>query len=205
MNPNGTTQNRPFLRALIHLAVLLTALLSRTTGAAAQRTMRGQWYAGGALTCTLSPDAGSHPGVGIEAGCYTMTSRWAATLRASPPGDGSWGSVTTGGVLLYRAAATRSRALSLYCGGGLFLGFDYDDPSAAAGEILSDTGGPTVPDGDSTVQHATFTYGLEPAIEAELFLVRKAALVASLSVPVRLASRQETLSVRASAGLRINF
>ncbi len=205
MIPNRTLQNRPHLGVLTLLAVLLTALLSRPTGAAAQRTMRGQWYAGAKATCTLSPDAGSHPGVGIECGCYTMTARWAAAFMAIPSDGESWGSITAGGTLLYRAASTRSRALSLYFGGGAFLGFDYDDPSAAAGEILSDTGGLTVPDGDSTVQHAAFTYGLEPAVEAELFLVRKAALVVSLSVPVRIASRQETLSVRASAGLRINF
>ncbi len=177
--------------------------------AGAQRTMRGQWYGGAVATCTLSPKAGRHPGFGIEAGRYTMTARWSASVRGIIPAGGDFGSLTASGVWMYRAAATQNRALSFYCGGGAFLGVDFDDVNGAVKEVLSDGGtdsSATWTQGEEgTARHSAFTYGLEPTAELEIFLTRKIALVAGASIPVRLLTKQETLSLRASAGIRFNF
>ena len=197
--------SRSFLRLL---AVSFTVVFGQSK-AEAQRTMRGQWYADAVATCTLSPKAGSHPGFGIEAGRYTMTARWSASVRGIVPTGGEFGSITAGGSWLYRVAATRNRALSFYCGGGVFLGVDFDEVNGAVQEVISDSGtdsSATWTQGeDSTASHSAFTYGLEPVAEMELFFTRKAALVAGVSVPVRLLTRQENLSLRATAGIRINF
>lgn len=209
MNGNEPIYGRHPSRLLIPLvaALLLTAAPQR---AEAQRTMRSQWYASLLGTATLSPSALSHSGFGIEAGRYTVTARWAGAVRCIvPEGDGA-GSFTASGGWMYRIAATRSRALSLYGGGGAFLGIDFDDPLGAAEEVIRDdtasgTSTWTKEEAEEASGHSGFTYGLEPALEAELFIARKVALVGALSVPVRFATRQETLSLRASAGLRINF
>lgn len=192
---------------LVHLTA--AALMLLPLGARAQRTMRGQWYAGAAATSTLSPKAGSYPGFGIEAGRYTMTARWSASIRGIVPAGSDFGSLTASGAWMYRAAATSNRALNLYCGGGAFLGVDFDEVNGAVREVISDGGtdsSATWSQGDDgSVRHSSFTYGLEPTAELELFITRKAALVAVASLPIRLLTRQETLSLRASAGVRINF
>ena len=125
------------------------------------------------------------------------------------PTGGEFGSITAGGSWLYRVAATRNRALSFYCGGGAFLGVDFDEVNGAVKEVISDSesdSSATWAQGeDSTASHSAFTYGLEPVAEMELFFTRKAALIAGVSIPVRLLTRQENLSLRASAGIRINF
>ena len=196
-------------RSLLRLLAVSFAVVFGQSKAEAQRTMRGQWYADAVATCTLSPKAGSHPGFGIEAGRYTMTARWSASVRGIVPTGGEFGSITVGGSWLYRVAATRNRALSFYCGGGAFLGVDFDEVNGAVQEVISDSGtdsSATWTQGeDSTASHSAFTYGLEPVAEMELFFTRKAALVAGVSVPVRLLTRQENLSLRATAGFRINF
>ena len=193
----------------IFILLIAVALMLLPDGARAQRTMRGQWHAGAAATSTLSPKAGSHAGFGIEAGRYTMTARWSASIRGIIPTGGGFGSLTAAGAWMYRAAATPNRALNLYCGGGAFLGVDFDEVNGAVREVISD-GGTDSPatwsqGEDGSVRHSSFTYGLEPAAELELFITRKAALVAVASLPIRLLTRQETLSLRASAGIRINF
>ena len=86
---------------------------------------------------------------------------------------------------------------------------DFDEVNGAVQEVISDSGtdsSATWTQGeDSTASHSAITYGLEPVAEMELFFTRKAALVAGVSVPVRLLTRQENLSLRATAGIRINF
>ena len=133
-----------------------------------------------------------------------MTARWSASVRGIVPTRGEFGSISAEGAWLYRVAATRNRALNFYCGGGAFLGVDFDEVNGAVQEVISDSGTWTQGE-DSTASHSAFTYGLEPAAELELFFTRKAALIAGVSIPVRLLTRQENLSLRASAGIRINF
>jgi len=203
-----------YTRPLSHrLAVLAASLLLVTVSppAGAQRTMRSQWYATALGTATLSPSAGSHPGFGIEAGRYTVSARWAGGIRCIVPAGEAAGSFTASGSWLYRIAATRSRSLSLYGGAGAFIGIDFDDALGAAEEVIRDdtasgtSSSWTKEEAEAASPHSGFTYGLEPSLEAELFLARKVALVGAVSLPVRLATRQETLSLRGSAGIRINF
>lgn len=206
MNDSGIAYSR-FIGNALALCITAALMLLPARGASAQRTMRGQWYAGAVATCTASPTAGSHPGVQVEAGRYTMAARWSGSVRCIVPRGTDAGSFTAGGAWMYRIAASRSRSVSIYAGGGAFLGIDFDDAHAAAEEVISDSGSSSTwtQGEDGTVPHSAFTYGLEPSQEAEFFIARKAAFVAGLSLPVRLATRQETLSLRAGAGIRINF
>ncbi len=203
-----------YTRPLSHRLALIAAALLLTTvslPAGAQRTMRSQWYATVLGTATLSPSAGSHPGFGIEAGRYTVSGRWAGGIRCIVPARNAAGSFTVSGAWLYRIAATRSRSLSLYGGAGAFLGIDFDDAIGAVKEVISDdtasgsSSSWTKEEAEAASPHSGFTYGVEPSLEAELFITRKVALVGAVSLPVRLATRQETLSLRGSAGIRINF
>ena len=209
MTPKISSISRLTSRFFFRLLALAVILIANAPMTQAQRTMRRQWYADASATCTLSPNAGSHPGFGIEAGRYTMTARWSASIKGIVPTGGEFGSLTAGGAWLYRVAATPNRAFSFYCGGGAFLGVDFDEVNSAAKEVISDDSADssaswTQGEGGTT-SHSAFTYGIEPAAELELFFTRKSALVAGLSVPIRLLTRQETLSLRATAGIRINF
>lgn len=196
-------------RHLLRLLAVMFVIISGQIQAEAQRTMRGQWYGGAVTTCTLSPKEGSHPGFGIEAGRYTMTARWSASIRGIIPVGEDFGSLTVGGAWLYRVAASRNRVFDFYCGGGAILGIDFDEVNSAIKEVISDDGTDTsatwTQSESGAVRHSAFTYGIEPAAELELFFTSKAAFVTCLSIPVRLLTRQETLSLRASAGIRINF
>ena len=209
MTPKISSISRLTSHFLFRMFTLAAILVANPLISQAQRTMRGQWYADASATCTLSPKAGSHPGVGIEAGRYTMTARWSAFIKGIVPAGGEFGSLTAGGAWLYRVAATPNRALSLYCGGNAFLGVDFDEVNSAVKEVISDNStdsSATWTQGESgTTSHSAFTYGIEPAAELELFFTRKTALVAGFTVPIRLLTRQETHSLRATAGIRINF
>lgn len=208
MNTNNIPYYLHLSRGVPWWLVLATLLFLQPACAKAQRTMRGQWYGSASASCTAYATPGAHPGIELGLGRYLISSRWTGGIRLIPERQSSSGSLVLAGGWMQRLCATRSRSFSIYGGGTAFIGADYDDAAKAVEEIVTDSssGSSTWTQGDDAAPSAAaFTYGLEPVVEAELFFSRKAAFIASLSVPVRLATRLETLSLRAGAGIRINF
>ena len=91
-------------------------------------------------------------------------------------------------------ASVRSRAFSLYGGCGAFIGYELYDPAGRLpGNIVTGLG-----DG-------AFIYGIDPGIEAEVFLSRRLAFTAGCTMPLTFGSVSRWLRINATAGLRLNI
>ena len=99
-----------------------------------------------------------------------------------------------GGSYMHRLACTRSRNLSLYAGGGTFIGYEFYDPKKRLPEYI-DTGLPV----------GNFLYGINAMAEVEFFFHRIIALVVYAELPVNFSSPLSKVRYRAGAGIRINL
>ena len=98
------------------------------------------------------------------------------------------------GGYMFRMASIRSRAMSLYAGGGGFLGCEVVDPLKRLPEhIVLNT------------RKWTFLYGLYAEVEMEVFVVEKVALIFQGKLPINLTSILGKIHYEYGAGLRINF
>lgn len=181
-------------------ALLLCVAPTFTLEVRAQRTMRGENLI--EANAVSSPQFPAVSGAQVHYGRYMLGSYWKAGLSGvhyGPAGD-EYG--VTGGSLhlvaegewMYRLLGTRNRQFNLYGGGGIFLGCER-------------TGGWQDLTGDSLEAEDMyfFLYGIQPSLEAELFITRKIALVLSGSAPINFSSQQGHLHLSASAGVRVNF
>lgn len=98
------------------------------------------------------------------------------------------------GGYMFRLASLRSRAMSLYAGGGGFLGYEVVDPIRRLPEHIV-----------LNVRKRTFLYGIYAAVEAEVFFVEKVALVFKGILPVNFVSQLGKVHYECGAGLRVNF
>lgn len=167
--------------------------------ARAQRTMRGESL----ISLEAHYPFTSPYGLGgdLSYGQYLLTSFWKAGISvteytASPTDYLSLGYLhaTAYGQWMYRLAGTRNRVLSLYAGGGVFLGYE----TVLSWNDLPDT---------FTSEHTSgqFLYGLVPSIEMEIFFSRKAALFLGASLPINFSSQFGHLHYQTGAGIRINM
>ena len=98
------------------------------------------------------------------------------------------------GGYMFRLASLRSRAMSLYAGGGGFLGYEVVDPLRRLPEhIVLNT------------RKWTFLYGLYTEVEMEVFVVEKVAFVFKGKLPINLNSILGKVHYEYGTGLRINF
>lgn len=98
------------------------------------------------------------------------------------------------GGYMFRLISSRSRAISLYAGGGGFLGYEVVDPMRRLPEHIV-----------LNVRKRTFLYGIYAAVEAEVFFVEKVALVFQGILPVNFVSQLGKVHYECGAGLRVNF
>ena len=179
------------------MAVALSvALMLLAQGASAQRTMRGQY--------AVSADAlwsGTVPGGSLAFGQYLQSSLWEAGLscrsfaRSLSTGDTlRYLDVCAEGRWSYRLLSLRSRALSLYGGGGVFMGYEWYDPF---GKVPDDI--------DTGLGDGVFLYGVSASLDAEVFVLRRLALVVGASAPVNFSSSLGHFRWEVSAGLRLNL
>ena len=190
---------------LVVAVVAVAASLFSSAECPAQRTMRGQGFVTAGAFHGVAPQSSSSVyGAGVRAGSYMLSSYWEAGLDVSPrTAPDSLGCVTISGGMMWRVAETRSRAFNLYGGADVFAGIDFTDFGGAAEGIVDD-GKPTGQDssGDGA---AGFVYGLEPRLEAEVFVARRLAFVFSSQFPLKLRSRQDHVSARVGVGIRLCF
>ena len=192
-----TTSSAP-KAALRLLAVVLTAFCFCHIGYA-QRTMRDQ----NLLTASMqTPCTGIKDfGASVSYGRYLLDAYWKASVSVVPRGlNLSTGdrmdllSIRAGGDYMYRIASVRSRAFSLYGGGGAFIGYELYDPFSRLPSNIH-TG----------LTDGAFIYGVNANLEAEIFIARKIALIAGCTVPMTFGSVTRWLRVNAITGIRFNL
>lgn len=162
----------------------------------AQRTMKGQPF------LQAAAHWGGAPGVSVSGGQYLERSLWEAGVKAqgfraplSTGDDLECLDITAGGTWQWRLVSTRSRALCLYAGGGLFAGYECYDPR----KVLP----PTIELGMPS--KGVFLYGLSAAVTVEVFFCRSVALVLGADIPVNFSSRASHIRWNTTAGIRIDL
>lgn len=182
-----------------YILVALALLLLFAGRAEAQRTMRGQMFL----------DLAAHYPVGASLGVgrYVMPGFWKAGLeelrmREYLLVDGTVDDVALDvwqtklqGSFMFRLASTRSRWLSLYAGGGAWVGLESVDPLKRLPESIVLPG---LPD-------HKFVFGVTPEVEVELFMGNHFALVVGGRMPLAFLSNIRMLTAQARAGFRIAF
>jgi hypothetical protein len=137
----------------------------------------------------------------VSYGRYLLDAYWKASASVVPRGvQLSTGDrmdllgIRAGADYMHRIATVRSRAFSLYGGCGAFIGYELYDPAGRLpGNIVTGLG-----DG-------AFIYGIDPGIEAEVFLSRRLAFTAGCTMPLTFGSVSRWLRINATAGLRLNI
>ena len=192
------TQSRA-LRTATTLSAAVIMALCTSHEAHAQRTMRDQ----NLLTVQMqTPCTGArYFGGNLSWGRYMLDAYWRTSASVVPRGVGlSTGhtmdvvSIRAGGSYMHRIASVRSRAFSLYGGGGAFIGYELYDPASRLPANIS-TG----------LGDGAFIYGIDPGIEAEVFISRRVALTAGCTMPMTFGSVSRWLRINATAGIRINI
>ena len=187
-------------RALFLIVVLTSVLLLATaSSAAAQRTMKGQHAVGAEVSADV-PNLGDL-GLCLNYSQYLLNSYWQVYASA---GDNhiqtdrgplmEYVDCFIGGDFMYRLIATRSRSVSLYAGGGAFIGYEFYDPRKDLPANIN-TNLPT----------GSFLYGISPRIEAEFFLTRQMAITLGTSAMVNFSSPLVKLRPQLRVGLRIDI
>ena len=101
---------------------------------------------------------------------------------------------TINGVYMHRLVATKSRSISLYAGGGAFIGYEFYDPRKDLPANIN-TNLPT----------GSFLYGISPRIEAEFFFTRHLALTLGGCFPVSFSSPLVKLRSHLRMGVRVDI
>lgn len=199
-------------RKPILLAFLSIVFTCISSDAYAQRTARGQYYvdAVGAASITATPSLGGS----VQAGQYLLSSRWEAGVDLLVKRDGTfYVPVYANASYLFRLCTNSTRAISLYAGLGALMGAEITQPEAVSSDTgYGDAGGngldinfEEVQDAEQAPSNVAFIYGLQPKVEAELFFLKRVALVASLKMPLTFGSAHQAFNLTGNVGLRFNL
>lgn len=191
-----TTGGRLLVLVFLCLCLLMGAGCGGGFTASAQRTMSGQ----GSLTVS-----GAFTGTSVGAGAfyaqYTLGGFWETGLtgcdyvgRVSTGHRLRYDDVAVAGGYLFRLAATRSRSLNVYAGGGAFMGVELVDPMNGLPAYL-----------DLGVKKVGVLYGVYASAQSEIFVGRRLALVVGGRLPVNFSSRIAHFHWQVGLGLRFLF
>ena len=174
---------------IISLALLFFSLLP----ASAQRTISGQPSLG--LSARYN---GSSVGAEAFYSQYTLSGFWEAGLsgdkymaRLSIGHNLDYMDIAAKGGYSFRLVGTRSRSLSLYAGGGAFIGVEWLDPTNKIPAYI-----------DLRMSKVQFLYGLYARAMLEVFLGTHVALTFSGSMPVNFSSKINMLHYGGEFGLK---
>ena len=180
-------------------ALALLCLYSSVCSAHAQRTMKGQGMitTGASSSITRMQDIGAELGYGQ----YLLRGYWYSAAGVSTHKIRTSGSYLMrfidfigGGGYMHRLVSTRSRSISLYAGGGAFLGYEIYDPLKELPSSIS-TG----------LAAGSFLYGISARAEVEFFITGRFAIAASLSAPVNFSSPVSLFRPAILMSLRYNI
>lgn len=198
-------------RLLFTYSCLIFLLFASSDPLSAQRTWNGEGFIG--VNQFISGYAIPSGGLGIEGGQYLLHSYWKAGVRAVdwnqkvsgilPEGDEEGETLyfdhilwNLSGSWMYRLASSYGRGINLYAGIGAFLGINHYEVFHPLPQEL-----------ESGFPKAEFVYGAEPAVDIELFLLRRVALVVGVQSPFTLSSslRTDLWHLSGSLGVRIDL
>ena len=190
------------MRTLYHITTALVLLMLHCEGLSAQRTSNG--------TSALSLTAGTTlSGLGGEIAYsrYLTSACWMAGTafndrveRDVPSGElvryPRW---EIRGGFSYRLLATYSRSLNLYAGGDAFIGLEMLD-------LFRTLTPPTAQAyANAGYNDICFIYGAAPALETELFLTPRLALILRGRMPLTFGTPFPLIGWEVGAGLKLNF
>lgn len=195
-------------RVLFTSITAIILIIANSLSASAQRTSSGKAFVG--IHQYASGYAVPSGGLSLEGGQYLLHSYWKAGVRAvdwnqkvaevlDEEGNpvmfdhilwslsGSW---------MYRLFGSYGRRFNVYVGAGACLGLNHYEVFRKLPEELS-----------AEFPKVEFIYGAEPALEIEVFPLRRTAVVLGVQSPITLASSLKTdlWHLSASIGIRINL
>ena len=186
-----------YTHAAAFIAAVMLMMTCGSVSAHAQRTMNRQ----NVVTLEAASSCYSFKDVGMHAswGQYGLTWYWKAWLNAGPysitvkTGDRmTYGQVTSGADFMYRLVSNRRRSLSLYAGGGAFLGIEsYNLWHKLPPYIETD------------FPKARFLYGLDASLEFEAYISRTVALTVSGTAPFTISSLVRPFHFQLRLGVRV--
>ncbi len=161
----------------------------------AQRTMKGQPFAGAAFIWSGAPSGE------IRAGQYQGQFLWDSALRATsftkPLSTGDTLEcldIALSATWQWRLVSDRSRIACLYAGAGAFAGYEVLDPFRHLPETV-----------ELGFDRGSIIYGVLPVMSAEIFFSRRCALVLSASAPLTFNSPVGVFRWDVSAGIRFDL
>ena len=181
------------------LFTALILLFSLSFSTYAQRTMNRQNHL--AAEVVFPYDFSFASGGEISWGQYMLSSYWKAWTGLYPDKlvlksthSLEYLPIVGGCDYMYRLVSTRSRSVNLYCGGGVFLGYEIYDPFKKIPSYI-----------DTQFPEGTFIYGINANLESEIFISRSVAFLIGLKMPVVIPSKGEVVRLRIKTGIRINI
>ena len=187
-------------RTGVLIVVLTFVLMSCATfSASAQRTMKGQHavgmeISGGILNIT-------DIGICLNYSQYLLNAYWLVgvyggnnKIMTDNSHNLKYLDTTINGGYMHRLVATKSRSISLYAGGGAFIGYEFYDPRK---ELPANI--------DTKLPTGNFLYGIFPSIEAEFFLTSQLALTVSSVAMINFSSPLVKLRPQIRMGLRVDI
>lgn len=185
--------------SLLIVALTCFLLAFSPIGASAQRTMKGQHAIGievGASMLRLGD-----LGFGLNYSQYLLNAYWQVGTYASDNSiktinalDMEYVDCYLQGDYMHRLLCTRSRSISLYGGGGAFIGYEFYDPRRALPANI-----------DIQLPTGNFLYGVNPRIEAEIFIIKRLALTLGGCFPITFSSPLVRLRPQLKMGLRFDI
>lgn len=193
---SNETEIRGCIRSVL---IACFVLFTSSQAVSAQRTMKGQLHIG--AHASLSADPRVPAGGELSFGSYLLDSYITGWINVTPdyitlPTSHQLGyiPINVGADYMYRVAATRSRSINLYVGGGIFLGWELYDPFKRLPSYI-----------DTGFGNGTFIYGVAPAVASEFFIARTVALSLEARMPVSISSKTEILKLHLKAGIKVNI
>ena len=193
---SNETEIRGCIRSVL---IACFVLFTSSQAVSAQRTMKGQLHI--SAHASLSADPRLPAGGELSFGSYLLDSYITGWINVTPdyitlPTSHQLGyiPINVGADYMYRVAATRSRSINLYVGGGIFLGWELYDPFKRLPSYI-----------DTGFGNGTFIYGVAPAVASEFFIARTVALSLEARMPVSISSKTEILKLHLKAGIKVNI
>ena len=193
---SNKTEIRGSIRSVLIACIVL---FSSSWVVSAQRTMKGQNHI--AAEAVIAADPRLPIGAEISFGQYLLDSYVHGWINYSPDyvllstsHPLEYIPVTVGADYMHRIAATRSRSVNLYVGGGVFLGWEFYDPFRRLPSYI-----------DTGLESGAFIYGIAPSIVSEFFFTRTVGFILGARMPVSISSKTEILKLHLKAGIRVNI
>lgn len=186
-------------RAAATAFVTVICLIAISQNAHAQRTMRYQDLLTAGVTFPFADNA--DVGGSFCYGQYTLDGFWTATVysvgRRQPEGDYrriQTQTIRLQGAYMHRLISDRKRIVSLYSGGGAFIGYEFYDPFKKLPDYI-----------EKTIADNAFIYGICGSVEVEFFIMKQIALTISVNLPLTFGSESKWLRTNTIAGVRFNI